>query len=54
MLDIYTDFRKFRFRSSEIYEIFITEGITKFGPFLSEIRNEIWSFSNEIQAKASF
>ena len=26
---------------------------TKFGSFWSEIRNEIWSISNEIQAKAN-
>jgi len=29
-----------------------TDLITKFGSFWSEIRNEIWSISNKIQAKA--
>ena len=32
--------------------LYKTELVTKFGSFWSEIRNEIWSISNEIQAKA--
>ena len=32
--------------------LYKTKLITKFGSFWSEIRNEIWSISNEIQAKA--
>ena len=42
-----------RFRLCELYEFYSykTKLITKFGPFWSEIRNEIWSISNEIQAK---
>ena len=45
-----------RFRLCEMCEFFKykTELITKFGPFWSEIRNEIWSISNEIQAKAKY
>jgi len=33
--------------------LYKTKLITKFGSFWSEIRIEIWSISNEIQAKAN-
>ena len=45
-----------RFELCEMHEILLykTKLITKFGSFWSEIRNEIWSISNEIQAEAKW
>ena len=42
------------FKLCEMHEIYLykTKLRTKCGSFWSEIRNEIWSISNEIQAKA--
>ena len=54
----FTKFCEMRFKLCEMYEFLkyktklITKLITKFGSFWSEIRNEIWSISNEVQAKA--
>ena len=50
----FTKFCEMRFELCEMHEILLykTKLITKFGSFWSEIRNEIWSISNEIQAKA--
>jgi hypothetical protein len=54
-LDIFGNFREFRSGTNEIHEFFYnrTKYIAKFGPFWSEIRNEIRSFSSELQAKAN-
>ena len=65
-MDTYTQLYVFYFeylflvpKAAKFYEIlrnafYIRRIITKFGLFWSEIRNEIWSISNEIQAKANF
>ena len=51
----FTKFCEMRFKLCEMHDLFLykTKLISNFGSFWSEVRYEIWSISNEIQAKAN-